>query len=172
MNSQSGKGGIAYIMKTEHQLDLPRRLQIEFSKIIQRHTDTKGGEVDPQTMWQAFAAEYLEPKTPLELVRKHVRANGDYELTATIRLDGEEQEITGRGNGPIAAFFDALATVGFDVRLLDYSEHTLRPGDDSKAASYIECAIDDKVYWGVGIDSSIITASLLAVVSAINRAHR
>ncbi|KHF44388.1 2-isopropylmalate synthase [Saccharomonospora viridis] len=172
VNSQSGKGGIAYIMKTEHQLDLPRRLQIEFSKIIQRHTDTKGGEVDPQTMWQAFAAEYLEPKTPLELVRKHVRANGDYELTATIRLDGEEQEITGRGNGPIAAFFDALATVGFDVRLLDYSEHTLRPGDDSKAASYIECAIDDKVYWGVGIDSSIITASLLAVVSAINRAHR
>ncbi len=172
VNSQSGKGGIAYIMKTEHQLDLPRRLQIEFSKTIQRHTDTQGGEVDPQTMWQAFASEYLEPNTPLELVSKHVRANGDYELSATIRLDGEEQQITGRGNGPIAAFFDALATVGFDVRLLDYSEHTLRPGDDSKAASYIECAIDDKVYWGVGIDSSIITASLRAVVSAINRAHR
>ncbi|EHR63586.1 2-isopropylmalate synthase [Saccharomonospora cyanea] len=172
VNSQSGKGGIAYIMKTEHQLDLPRRLQIEFSKTIQRHTDTEGGEVDPQTMWQAFAAEYLEPNAPLELVKQHVVANGDYELTATIRLDGEEQDVVGRGNGPIAAFFDALATVGFDLRLMDYSEHTLTPGDDSKAASYIECAIEDKVYWGVGIDHSIITASLRAVVSAVNRAHR
>ncbi|MGW9477429.1 2-isopropylmalate synthase [Saccharomonospora azurea] len=172
VNSQSGKGGIAYIMKTEHQLDLPRRLQIEFSKIIQRYTDTEGGEVDPQTMWQAFATEYLEPKTPLELVKQHVVANGDYELTATVRVEGEEQEVVGRGNGPIAAFFDALATVGYDLRLLDYSEHTLTPGDDSKAASYIECAIEDKVFWGVGIDHSIITASLRAVVSAVNRAHR
>ncbi|CAM3077327.1 2-isopropylmalate synthase [Saccharomonospora xinjiangensis] len=172
VNSQSGKGGIAYIMKTEHQLDLPRRLQIEFSKTIQRHTDSEGGEVDPQTMWEAFSAEYLEPTTPLELVSQHVRANGDYELTATIRHDGEEQEVVGRGNGPIAAFFDALATIGLDLRLMDYSEHTLTPGDDSKAASYIECAVEDKVYWGVGIDHSIITASLRAVVSAVNRAHR
>ncbi|WP_197321803.1 2-isopropylmalate synthase [Saccharomonospora sp. NB11] len=172
VNSQSGKGGIAYIMKTEHQLDLPRRLQIEFSKIIQRYTDTEGGEVDPQTMWDAFSGEYLEPSAPLELISQHVVANGDYELTATIRLDGEEQEVVGRGNGPIAAFFDALATVGFDLRLMDYSEHTLTPGDDSKAASYIECAIEDRVFWGVGIDHSIITASLRAVVSAVNRAHR
>ncbi|MFF5991063.1 2-isopropylmalate synthase [Prauserella flavalba] len=172
VNSQSGKGGIAYIMKTEHQLDLPRRLQIEFSQTIQRHTDSEGGEVDPETMWSAFSAEYLEPKTPLELVRQHVTANGEYDLTATVRVDGEEQEITGRGNGPIAAFFDALSTVGYDLRLMDYSEHTLTPGDDAKAASYIECAIDDKVYWGVGIDPSIVTASLRAVVSAVNRAHR
>ncbi|KAA9154044.1 2-isopropylmalate synthase [Amycolatopsis acidicola] len=172
VNSQSGKGGVAYIMKTEHQLDLPRRLQIEFSQVVQRHTDSEGGEVDPATMWHAFATEYLERETPLRLISQHVTANGQYDLTATVRVDGEEQEITGRGNGPIAAFFDALATIGYDIRLMDYSEHTMTPGDDSKAASYIECAIDDKVYWGVGIDSSIVTASLRAVVSAVNRANR
>ncbi|MEQ0559104.1 2-isopropylmalate synthase [Amycolatopsis sp. NEAU-NG30] len=174
VNSQSGKGGVAYIMKAEHQLDLPRRLQIEFSKVIQRYTDTEGGEVDPATMWNAFSAEYLELKTPLELVRQHVRDNGDgeYDITATVRVEGDEHEVTGRGNGPIAAFFDALSTVGFDLRLLDYSEHTLSPGDDARAASYIECAISDRVFWGIGIDPSIVTASLRAVVSAVNRANR
>ncbi|MEV7554225.1 2-isopropylmalate synthase [Amycolatopsis sp. NPDC089917] len=174
VNSQSGKGGVAYIMKAEHQLDLPRRLQIEFSKVVQRHTDTEGGEVDPATMWNAFSAEYLELKTPLELVRQHVRDNGDgeYDITATVRVEGDEHEVTGRGNGPIAAFFDALSTVGFDLRLLDYSEHTLSPGDDARAASYIECAISDRVFWGIGIDPSIVTASLRAVVSAVNRANR
>jgi len=174
VNSQSGKGGVAYIMKAEHQLDLPRRLQIEFSKVIQRYTDSEGGEVDPTTMYNAFAAEYLELKTPLELVRQHVRDNGDgeYDITATVRVEGDEHEITGRGNGPIAAFFDALSTVGYDLRLLDYSEHTLSPGDDARAASYIECAISDRVFWGIGIDPSIVTASLRAVVSAVNRANR
>ncbi|MEV6873585.1 2-isopropylmalate synthase [Amycolatopsis sp. NPDC051128] len=174
VNSQSGKGGVAYIMKAEHQLDLPRRLQIEFSKVIQRYTDSEGGEVDPTTMYNAFSAEYLELKTPLELVRQHVRDNGDgeYDITATVRVEGDEHEITGRGNGPIAAFFDALSTVGFDLRLLDYSEHTLSPGDDARAASYIECAISDRVFWGIGIDPSIVTASLRAVVSAVNRANR
>ncbi|NIH86679.1 2-isopropylmalate synthase [Amycolatopsis granulosa] len=172
VNSQSGKGGVAYIMKTEHQLDLPRRLQIEFSQVIQRYTDSEGGEVDPRTMWDAFAREYLETETPLQLINQHVTANGDYQLRATVRVDGEEQEITGSGNGPIAAFFDALSTVGYDLRLLDYSEHTLTPGDDAKAASYIECAVGDKVFWGIGIDPSIVTASLRAVVSAVNRAHR
>jgi len=174
VNSQSGKGGVAYIMKAEHQLDLPRRLQIEFSKVIQRYTDTEGGEVDPTTMYNAFAAEYLELKTPLELVRQHVRDNGDgeYDITATVRVEGDEHEVTGRGNGPIAAFFDALTTVGYDLRLLDYSEHTLSPGDDARAASYIECAISDRVFWGIGIDPSIVTASLRAVVSAVNRASR
>ncbi|MGW5719729.1 2-isopropylmalate synthase [Amycolatopsis sp. NPDC003865] len=174
VNSQSGKGGVAYIMKAEHQLDLPRRLQIEFSKVIQRYTDSEGGEVDPTTMYNAFSAEYLELKTPLELVRQHVRDNGDgeYDITATVRVEGDEHEVTGRGNGPIAAFFDALSTVGFDLRLLDYSEHTLSPGDDARAASYIECAISDRVFWGIGIDPSIVTASLRAVVSAVNRANR
>jgi 2-isopropylmalate synthase len=172
VNSQSGKGGVAYIMRTEHGLDLPRRLQIEFSRVVQRHTDTRGGEVDPATMWTAFSAEYLEPSSPLELVSQHVTANGDYQLEAVVRLEGEDQRITGSGNGPIAAFFDALSAIGFDVRLMDYSEHTLTPGDDAQAAAYIECGINDKVYWGVGINPSIVTASLRAVVSAINRSHR
>jgi 2-isopropylmalate synthase len=174
VNSQSGKGGVAYIMKAEHQLDLPRRLQIEFSKVIQRHTDTEGGEVAPSTMWNAFSAEYLEPKSPLQLLRQRVTDNGggEYDIAASVLVDGDEHDITGRGNGPIAAFFDALSTVGFDLRLLDYSEHTMTPGDDSRAASYIECAITDRVFWGVGVDASIVTASLRAVVSAVNRAHR
>ncbi|MFD9888236.1 2-isopropylmalate synthase [Amycolatopsis sp. NPDC059027] len=174
VNSQSGKGGVAYIMKSEHQLDLPRRLQIEFSKIIQRHTDSEGGEVDPTTMWNAFSAEYLEPRTPLELVSQRVTDNGggEYSLVAKVRVEGDEHEISGTGNGPIAAFFDALSTVGFDLRLMDYSEHTLSPGDDARAASYIECAISDRVFWGVGVDPSIVTASLRAVVSAVNRANR
>jgi 2-isopropylmalate synthase len=174
VNSQSGKGGVAYIMKAEHQLDLPRRLQIEFSKVIQRHTDTAGGEVDPATMWNAFSAEYLEPRVPLELVRQHVTdsGGGEYSITASVRVDGDDHDIVGTGNGPIAAFFDALSTVGFDLRLLDYSEHTLTPGDDARAASYIECAIADRVFWGIGIDASIVTASLRAVVSAVNRSHR
>ncbi|WP_409184449.1 2-isopropylmalate synthase [Amycolatopsis sp. VS8301801F10] len=174
VNSQSGKGGVAYIMKAEHQLDLPRRLQIEFSKVIQAYTDSEGGEVDPATMWRAFSAEYLESKTPLELIKQRVTDNGggEYDLEATVKVEGDEHEITGRGNGPIAAFFDALSTVGYDLRLLDYSEHTLSPGDDSRAASYIECAISDRVFWGIGIDPSIVTASLRAVVSAVNRANR
>jgi 2-isopropylmalate synthase len=174
VNSQSGKGGVAYIMKAEHQLDLPRRLQIEFSKVIQTYTDSEGGEVAPATMWNAFAKEYLEPATPLELIRQRVTDNGggEYDIEATVKVEGDEHDITGRGNGPIAAFFDALSTVGFDLRLLDYSEHTLTPGDDARAASYIECAISDRVFWGIGIDASIVTASLRAVVSAVNRANR
>jgi 2-isopropylmalate synthase len=174
VNSQSGKGGIAYIMKSEHQLDLPRRLQIEFSQVVQRHTDSEGGEVDPTTMWNAFSAEYLDSRTPLELVRQHVTDSGGgvYAIEATVRVEGDEQDISGSGNGPIAAFFDALAAVGYDLRLMDYSEHTLSPGDDAKAASYIECAVADRVFWGVGIDPSIVNASLRAVVSAVNRSQR
>ncbi|MGH3520580.1 MAG: 2-isopropylmalate synthase [Haloechinothrix sp.] len=174
VNSQSGKGGVAYIMRSEHQLDLPRRLQIEFSQVVQRHTDTQGGEVDPDTMWAAFSSEYLTSRSPLELVRSHVTDNGggEYEISATVRVEDEVQTITGSGNGPIAAFFDALTTVGYDVRLLDYSEHAMTAGDDARAACYIECAVEDRVYWGVGVDPSIVTASLRAVISAINRAHR
>ncbi|MBB4687673.1 2-isopropylmalate synthase [Amycolatopsis jiangsuensis] len=174
VNSQSGKGGVAYIMKAEHQLDLPRRLQMEFSKVVQAYTDTEGGEVDPATMWNAFSTEYLAAKTPLELIKQRVTdsGGGEYDLEATVKVEGDEHDITGRGNGPIAAFFDALSTVGYDLRLLDYSEHTLSPGDDSRAASYIECAISDRVFWGVGVDPSIVTASLRAVVSAVNRANR
>ncbi|WP_433758234.1 2-isopropylmalate synthase [Nocardia sp. CA-135398] len=175
VNSQSGKGGVAYIMKTDHGLVLPRRLQIEFSQAIQKITDGEGGEVSPKEMWDVFADEYLSPIRPLERMRQKVTASetdgGVDSITAVVKVDGVEQEITGAGNGPLAAFVDAIATVGFDVRVLDYSEHAMSAGDDAQAAAYVECAIGDKVVWGVGIATSITTASLRAVVSAVNRAH-
>jgi 2-isopropylmalate synthase len=175
VNSQSGKGGVAYVMKSEHQLDLPRRLQIEFSKVIQQVTDSRGGEVSPRQIWDSFAAEYLNPQTPLSMVRSRITSSvedSDTEVTAVVRIEDDEHELIGRGNGPIAAFVDALAEVGFDVRVLDYTEHALTAGDDARAASYVECGIGDRIYWGVGVDSSIVTASLRAVVSAVNRANR
>ncbi|ASO17875.1 2-isopropylmalate synthase [Actinoalloteichus hoggarensis] len=172
VNSQSGKGGVAYIMKTEHQLSLPRRLQIEFSKLVQAVTDSEGGEVDPKAMWDVFATEYLEPTAPLRLSRHRVSGGDEDQIIATVVVDGEEREITGSGNGPISAFVDALATIGYDVRVLDYVEHALTGGDDAKAASYVECAVSDRLLWGVGVDTSTVTAALRSVVSAVNRAHR
>ncbi|AEA22632.1 2-isopropylmalate synthase [Pseudonocardia benzenivorans] len=174
VNSQSGKGGVAYIMKAEHQLDLPRRLQMEFSKVIQNYTDTEGGEVTPKEMRDAFDVEYLDRVTPLKLLRHTLSSDGEGrdEITATVRVENEVHEISGSGNGPIAAFVDALAGIGFDVRVLDYHEHALSSGDDARAAAYVECTIEDKVLWGVGVDSSIVSASLKAVVSAVNRAMR
>jgi 2-isopropylmalate synthase len=174
VNSQSGKGGIAYVMKSEHQLDLPRRLQIEFSRIIQQHTDTSGGEVSPAQMWEIFARNYLEMQTPLRVLRHRLSDDGEGhdEICANVLVEGEEHEITGTGNGPIAAFVDALATLGFDVRVLDYSEHAMSAGDNAAAAAYVECAVAEQVLWGVGVSGSIVTASLNAVVSAVNRASR
>ncbi|MFD7660730.1 2-isopropylmalate synthase [Actinosynnema sp. NPDC059797] len=174
VNSQSGKGGVAYLMKTEHHLDLPRRLQVEFSRVIQEVTDTHGGEIGPKDMWDAFSTEYLDAVAPLRLLRQKVSGDGSghEQIKAFVVVDGETQEITGTGNGPIAAFVDALATIGYDVRVLDYSEHALSSGDDARAAAYLECAVGDRVLWGVGIDSSTVSASLRAVVSALNRANR
>ncbi|GEL23605.1 2-isopropylmalate synthase [Pseudonocardia sulfidoxydans NBRC 16205] len=174
VNSQSGKGGVAYIMKAEHQLDLPRRLQMEFSKVIQNYTDTEGGEVSPKEMRDAFDVEYLDRATPLKLLRHKLTSDGEGrdEIVATVRVESDVHEISGSGNGPIAAFVDALAGIGFDVRVLDYHEHALSSGDDARAAAYVECTIENKVLWGVGIDSSIVSASLKAVVSAVNRAMR
>jgi len=174
VNSQSGKGGVAYIMRSDHHLVLPRRLQIEFSQAVQRVTDSEGGEVSPKAMWDVFAEEYLDRITPLERMRQKVVAaetdGGEDQITAVVKVDGVEQEISGAGNGPLAAFVDALGTVGFDVRVLDYSEHAMSAGDDATAAAYVECAVGGKVVWGVGRATSITTASLRAVVSAVNRA--
>ncbi|WP_327111662.1 2-isopropylmalate synthase [Nocardia sp. NBC_01730] len=175
VNSQSGKGGVAYIMKTDHGLALPRRLQIEFSQAIQQITDGEGGEVTPKEMWDVFHEEYLSPIRPLERMRQKVTASetdgGVDSIVAVVKVDGVEQEVTGAGNGPLASFVDAIAAVGFHVQVLDYSEHAMSAGDDAQAAAYVECAIGDKVVWGVGIATSITTASLRAVVSAVNRAH-
>ena len=176
VNSQSGKGGVAYIMKTDHGLALPRRLQIEFSQVVQKITDGEGGEVSPKEMWDAFSEEYLAPVRPLERMRQRVDAaevdGGTDSITAVVKVDGEEREITGAGNGPLAAFCDALSTVGFDVNVLDYSEHAMSSGEEAQAAAYVEASIGGKTVWGVGIATSITTASLRAVVSAVNRASR
>jgi 2-isopropylmalate synthase len=176
VNSQSGKGGVAYIMKADHGLALPRRLQIEFSQAIQKITDGEGGEVSPKEMWDAFADEYLAPVTPLERMRQKVDASeedgGTDTITAIVKIDGMETEIVGAGNGPLAAFVDALGAVGYDVNVLDYSEHAMSSGEEAQAAAYVEASIGGKIVWGVGIATSITTASLRAVVSAVNRASR
>ncbi len=174
VNSQSGKGGVAYIMKTEHGLDLPRRLQIEFSRVVQAHTESEGGEVDAKAMWKYFADEYLERSTPLEFIRARIETPEDSPegldtLAARLVVDGQEAVLRAQGNGPVAAFCNILSEAGRDVRVLDYVEHALSAGGDARAAAYLECAIDGAVLWGVGIDSSITRASLKAIVSAVNR---
>ena len=176
VNSQSGKGGVAYIMKADHGMNLPRRLQIEFSREIQKITDGEGGEVNPKEMWDVFAENYLHPIWPLERIRQKVDAaevdGGDDHITAVVKVEGNEREISGSGNGPLAAFVDALGAVGYEVRVLDYSEHALTAGGDASAAAYVETEVNGETVWGVGIASSITTASLRAVVSAVNRAYR
>ncbi len=175
VNSQSGKGGVAYIMKTEHGLDLPRRLQIEFSKVVQGFTDAQGGEVSPSAMFGYFSQEYLDRKLPIQFIRAQVQTpvdapDGTDTLAARLAVNGEEQVLTGTGNGPVAAFCAILSQIGYDVRVLDYVEHALSAGGDARAAAYLECAIGSEVLWGVGIDSSITRASLKAIVSGVNRA--
>ena len=178
VNSQSGKGGVAYVLKNDHKLDLPRRMQIEFSKIIQAKTHSEGGEITPAQIWSVFRDEYLPTpeavwgRIELGTVRTSTDAEGRDLLTAEAVVDGTATTLAGGGNGPISAFFDALAAVGVDARLLDYQEHTLSEGASAQAASYIECAIDGKVLWGIGIDPHTARASFKAVVSAVNRAAR
>jgi 2-isopropylmalate synthase len=171
VNSQSGKGGVAYIMKADHKLDLPRRLQIEFSRVVQDHTDAEGGEVSPESMWRYFRETYLDREAPLCLNSVHTSsaAGEKDQLTVKVYVDGEPQTLQGTGNGPIAAFVEALNGIGYDVRVLDYAEHALSSGGDAIAAAYVECAVGDQVLWGVGLDPNIVTASLKAVVSAVNR---
>jgi len=164
-------------MKSDHHLDLPRRLQIEFSHVIQRHTEDEGGEVDAALMWQIFADEYLSPGA-FELVKfGSVSQEGVEQITTTVRAFGQEHVLTGTGNGPIAAFCDALSGTdlglgGLNVRVLDYSEHALTAGRDAEAAAYLELAVGDRVLWGVGVSESIVNASLRAVISGLNRSAR
>jgi 2-isopropylmalate synthase len=173
VNSQSGKGGVAYLMKAEHRLDLPRRLQIEFSRVIQARTDTEGGEVTAAQMWEIFSAEYLA-EGPLSLLDHQSSSvvESKHALTAEISADGQAQQVDGVGNGPISAFCDALATVGIEARVLDYTEHALTQGTDAQAAAYVECEIGGQVYWGVGVDTNTASASMRAVLSAVNRSRR
>ncbi|HET8961368.1 MAG TPA: 2-isopropylmalate synthase [Nocardioides sp.] len=184
VNSQSGKGGVAYLLKSEHNLDLPRRAQIEFSRVIQERTDTEGGEMTADQIWTVFSAEYLDREAPLRLNSVHTSsAAGERDqLSVNVYVDGSPVSLTGEGNGPIAAFVNAIndlpgASTGprWDVRVLDYHEHALSSGGDAIAAAYVECAVsgasgESEVLWGVGLDANIVTASLKAVISAVNRA--
>ncbi len=193
VNSQSGKGGVAYLMKTEHHLDLPRRLQIEFSQVVQQRTDASGGEVSAAELWRTFNDEYLPAlREPVAHPAAGVLATGDAtwgrlalrgsrhtsesggadRLSVDVLDAGRERTLEGLGNGPIAAFVQALGEIDVRVRVLDYAEHAMSAGGDATAAAFVECEIGDRVLWGVGIDPNIVTASLAAVVSAVNRAVR
>jgi 2-isopropylmalate synthase len=177
VNSQSGKGGVAYIMKTDHHLELPRRLQIEFSHVIQTHTDGEGGEVAAPLMFEIFDREYLADGA-FELLDFGSSSEAGVErITTTVRAFGSEHILSGMGNGPIAAFCEALSEVdlglgALNVRVLDYAEHALTAGRDAEAAAYLEIEVGDQVLWGVGVSESIVQASLRAVISALNRVAR
>ena len=209
VNSQSGKGGMAYLLKTNHNLDLPKRLQIEFDKIVQNYADTTKKEVKDGDIWRLFKDEYLpveqsgmtaagvvvgdthdaslEPWGRLKLLKVAVSSGEDgFDTVLKARLldrgvnvgDDEpvEREASGIGNGPIAAFLNAISNFGVDASIMDYVEHTMSVGTDAMAASYVECQIgeadDAQIVWGVGIDSSITTSALKAIISAINRSQR
>ena len=163
-------------MKTEHNLDLPRRLQIEFSRVVQAYTDADGGEVSTEALWTVFERAYLKPDRPLELVEVSSAggAGRTYGVSATVVDRGQTRKITGEGNGPVSAFVDAISALGYRVRVHDYAEHALSSGGDAQAAAYVECEVGDgddaAVLWGVGMDANIVTASLKAVASAVCRA--
>ena len=180
VNSQSGKGGVAYLLKTDHAIDLPRKLQIEFSGVVQSKTDSEGGEVTSDQIWSIFNDEYLPSDDAdskwgrFELLATQTRSDmsGEVVLDVTVR-DGEtENSVTGQGNGPVAAFVEVLRAQGFDITVYDYVEHALSAGGDAQAAAYVELQVDDQRLWGVGIDGDISTASLKAIVSGVNRAIR
>ena len=180
VNSQSGKGGVAYLLKTDHALDLPRKLQIEFSGVVQAKTDAEGGEVSSEQIWAAFTDEYLPAddvaakwgRFELLSTRTQSDMSGEVTLEVTLR-DGEGEVATrGVGNGPVSAFLEVVREQGFEITLYDYVEHTLSAGGDAQAAAYVDLQVDGARLWGVGIDGDISTASLKAIVSGVNRAIR
>jgi len=180
VNSQSGKGGVAYLLKTDHALDLPRKLQIEFSGVVQSKTDAEGGEVSSDEIWEIFTDEYLPASSDdakwgrFELLSTRTQSDMSGEVTLDVTLRDGDAEIvtTGVGNGPVSAFLEVIRAQGFDITLYDYVEHTLSAGGDAQAAAYVELNVDGDRLWGVGIDGDISTASLKAIVSGVNRAIR
>ncbi len=182
VNSQSGKGGVAYLLKSDHSLDLPRKLQIEFSRVVQGLTDSEGGEVSSEKLWEIFQDEYLPApiekselkwgRFELKRMKTESEMDGELKLQIVLRDGDKEVEASGTGNGPISAFLSILGAQGVETRLLDYIEHTMSAGGDAQAASYIELEVAGKTLWGVGIDSDIATSSLKAVISGVNRAIR
>ena len=182
VNSQSGKGGVSYLLKADHALDLPRRLQIEFSGVVQAKTDAEGGEVTSEQIWVIFQDEYLPAPAErpedkwgrFELKRMSTSSEleGTVSLDTRLRVGDDVMAANATGNGPIAAFLHIMADQRVDIELFDYVEHALSAGGDAIAASYVELRVNGRTLWGVGIDADISTASLKAVVSAVNRAVR
>ncbi|WP_431709322.1 2-isopropylmalate synthase [Glutamicibacter uratoxydans] len=182
VNSQSGKGGVAYLLKNDHNLDLPRRAQIEFSGVIQKKTDSEGGEVSSATIWNIFQDEYLPAHeggdlTPwghykISSATAESAEDGSFVLRTKLLVNGVAQERTAEGNGPISALVKILNEDGVDLRVLDYTEHALSEGGNAQAAAYVECAVEDRILWGVGMDANTTIASLKAVISAVNRVIR
>ncbi len=180
VNSQSGKGGVAYLLKTDHALDLPRKLQVEFSQVVQAKTDADGGEVTSGEIWTIFQDEYL-PAAEQEAKWGHYELlstrsasdmDGTVSLEVKLRAGEDQMESSAEGNGPIAAFIKILSAQGVQIRLFDYVEHTLSASGDALAAAYVELEVNSRTLWGVGIDGDISIASLKAIVSAVNRALR
>jgi len=180
VNSQSGKGGVAYLLKADHNLELPRKLQIEFSRVVQEHTDSQGGEVTSEQLWEIFQDEYLPSQDvnskwgrfELKRMRTESEMDGVVNLAVVLRDGAQEIAVSGTGNGPISAFIDVLSKQGVSVKVNDYLEHTLSASGDALAAAYTELVVDGKVLWGVGIDGDIAIASIKALISAVNRAVR
>ncbi|MEY4078741.1 MAG: hypothetical protein RIS80_510 [Actinomycetota bacterium] len=180
VNSQSGKGGVAYLLKSDHNLDLPRKLQIEFSRVVQNKTDAEGGEISSAALWEIFTDEYLPSNDPsakwgrfeLKRMRTASEMDGVVNLDVVLRDGAGELTVTGTGNGPISAFINVLNQNNVSVRVLDYVEHTLSVGAEAQAAAYTELEINGRTLWGVGIDGDIATASLKAIISGVNRAIR
>ena len=182
VNSQSGKGGVAYLLKTDRHLDLPRKLQIEFSRVVQNVTDSNGGEVSSEALWDIFTDEYLPApadkpelkwgRFELKRLRTASDMDGSVQIDVILRDGAQEVTLTGKGNGPISAFVDVLQQQGIDASVLDYVEHTMGAGSDAQAAAYLELKVAGQTLWGVGIDGDIATASLKAIISGVNRAVR
>lgn len=181
VNSQSGKGGVAYLLKTDHSLDLPRRLQIEFSSVVQGVTDSEGGEVSSDEIWSIFQDEYLPSQDAhavrwgrYEIHRISSVSTGDgvIDLAVDYRVGAEDRQLTSRGNGPVDAFLNALNEGGHAVTLFDYVEHAMSSGSDAVAASYVDLEVDGQRLWGVGVDSDTTRATLKAIVSSVNRSVR
>jgi 2-isopropylmalate synthase len=178
INSQSGKGGIAYILKSDYGIDMPRLLQVEFSKVIQQIADETGKEIQSALIWDTFRKEYLENTSPITFQgHTTLPEPGHPELRlidAKVTVNGQPRAISGHGNGPIAGYVEALGKeCGIRIRVRDYHQHATGAGEDAQAVSYIEAeTADGKVLWGVGMDSNIVTASLKAVTCAANRSSR
>ncbi len=172
INSQSGKGGIAYLLETEYGVAMPRRLQVEFSGEVQRHTDTYGGEMEAAEIWSLFSRTYLEIDAPLQYVEHHLFEEGKAQgIRLTVKKDGETLVVTGKGNGPIDATVQALGALGIAVQVRSYEEKSMGKGEDAKACAFVEVMLagGERECYGVGMDANITTASVRALISGADR---